>query len=258
MKYHTYCPRCGAEFTAEHHSAGSLICACGWADTTTEVKAEASHQKRSIQIMTGFAFLFVAGLVHVGSWGNHAFSIPFTKAAELTGLLSTDGYRELAKTCVELNKWSCAEDAYLGAATAGFVEGYAQLGSLDARLNQPAKALQAYAAYEKSGGREQLPLIAFAKLLEGANQDAEATRVYEKSIQVKPEVLAVQATSGLVRIMIKQGHYTEAYERILAFHGSAENAGGYLNTEAAQLQKQLGETASKAIEKKAQKHVAQI
>ncbi len=254
MKFHTFCPRCALEFTNEHHSVGNLSCACGWIDTTGDEKAAQLIEKKTIHVMLAFGAIFTAGLLHVGSWGNYALSIPFTKAAQFTGMLSSDGYRDLAKSCIQLNKWTCAEDAYTSLATErGQVEGFAELGSLDARLNKPADALRAYAAYEKNGGHDSKALLQFGKLLETANQDAEATRIYEKSIVSNPASLPIQATTGIVRLMMKQGRYSEAYERIVAFHESAENAGGYLNTEAAQLQKQLGETATAKIEKKSSK-----
>jgi len=251
MKMHTFCPRCGTEFTSQHQAAGHLICGCGWFDESVDELATKKIEKKTIKAMMIFGVVFVAGFCHLGSWGNRAFSIPFTKAAQIAGMLSADGYRELAKTCIDLNKWSCAEEAYLGLATKrGDVEGLAQLGSLDARLNKPVDALAAYNAYEKRGGHESMALLQFAKLLETTSQDADAFRLYEKSIQAKPEALPVQATTGIVRLLMKQGRYTEAYERILAFHESAENAKGYMNTEAAQLEKQLGETAVHQLEKK--------
>lgn len=251
MKFHSFCPRCGIEFTHEHHSSGSLICSCGWFDDTNETKAAHKIENTSMKAMAVFGVLFVAGFMHLGSWGNHAFSIPFTKAAQITGLLSADGYRDLAKTCIELNKWSCAETALVELATErGDVEGLAQAGSLFAKLNNQQKSLSFYASYEKAGGKNAMSLLNYAKVLETSSQDNEATRVYEKSIAANPQALPVQATSGIVHILIKHGQYEDAYERILSFRDSAENANGYLNVEAGQLQKQLGEKVIAQIEKK--------
>jgi hypothetical protein len=251
MKFHSFCPRCGTEFTQEQSSTGSVICGCGWFDETTEIQATHKIENNTIKAMAAFGAVFILGFAHISSWGNYSLSIPFTKAAELTGMLSPDGYRNLAKTCIELNKWSCAENAYTELATErGDVQGFAQLGSLDGRLSKPQQAIAAYQAYEKAGGRDAMALLNYAKILEASAQDAEAQRVYEKSILAKPEALPVQATTGIVRLQIKHGQYVEAYERILAFHDSAENANGYMNTESAQLQKQLGEKVIAQLEKK--------
>ncbi len=251
MKFHSFCPLCGTEFNQEHLASEPAICACGWFDHSPEIQAAHKIENNSIKAMLVFGVLFTLGFAHVSSWGNHALVIPFTKVAEMTGLLSTEGYRDLAKTCIELNKWSCAETAYTELAQdRGVVEGYALVGALDARLNKIPQSIVAYQAYEKSGGKDSLALLHFAKILEASAQDTEATRIYEKSIAAKPEALPVQATTGLVRLMIKHGQYVKAYERILAFHDSAENANGYLNTEVAQLQKQLGEKVVAQLDKK--------
>ena len=232
-------------------TSGSAICTCGWFDHSTEIQATHKIETNSIKVMLVFGVLFTLGFAHITSWGNHSLSIPFTKVAELTGLMSPDGYRDLAKTCIELNKWSCAETAYVELAQAGgVIEGYALAGSLDARLNKIPQSVAAYQAYEKAGGKDAVALLNFGKILEASAQDNEATRIYEKSIAAKPDALPVQATTGIVRLMIKHGQYTEAYERILAFHDSAENANGYMNTEAAQLQKQLGEKIVSQLDKK--------
>jgi tetratricopeptide (TPR) repeat protein len=251
MKSHSFCPRCGNEFNQEHFAAETVICACGWFDDSTEIQATHKIENSTIKAMLVFGVLFTLGFAHVTSWGNHALSIPFTKAAQVTGLLSVDGYRGLAKTCVELNKWSCAEEAYTELAhDRGVVEGYSLAGSLDARLNKIPQAIADYQAYEKAGGNESMAILNYAKILEASGQDNEASRLYEKSIAAKPDALPVQATTGLVRLMIKHGQYVEAYERLLAFHESAENANGYMNTETSQLQKQLGEKVIAQIEKK--------
>jgi tetratricopeptide (TPR) repeat protein len=251
MNFHSFCPRCGTEFAPEQFATGSVICSCGWFDDTVQTHASHKTENSTIKAMAAFGFIFVAGFLHIGSWGNYALSIPFTKAAQVTGLLSADGYRGLAKTCITLNKWTCAETALVELATdRGDVEGYAQAGSLYSKLNNPQKAISFYAAYEKAGGKNAMSLLSYAKALEAAGQDNEATRVYEKSIAANPLALPVQATSGIVHIQLKHGQYVEAYERILSFHESAENANGYLNVESGQLQKQLGEKTIAQIEKK--------
>ena len=105
---------------------GHIVCSCGWIDDSPVETALKANEKKSIRAMAIFGVLFVAGFCHLGSWGSHAFSIPFTKIAQITGTLSAEGYHNLAQTCIDLNKWSCAENAYLDLATSrGDVEGLA-------------------------------------------------------------------------------------------------------------------------------------
>lgn len=251
MKYHSFCPLCGGELTNEQHSTGVAICGCGFADTTPTEVAIKKTEKTSIQIMLGFSVVVAVGFGYLQSWGQYATSMPFTKLAQMTTGLSNQGYRDLAKACIELNKWSCAEEAYIELTTqAGDIQGFAELGSLRNRLKQPEGALQAYEAYEKRGGKDAFSLVQYGKLLEAANRDEEAFKIYEKSIVASGEALPVQATSGIVRLLMKQGRYEEAYIQVVTFHESAQNASGYLNTELAQLQQQLGQVAARKIEKR--------
>jgi tetratricopeptide (TPR) repeat protein len=254
MKFHSFCPRCSSELTTEHHSTGVAICACGWADDSPTEVAIKKTEKTSIQAMVAFSVLVAVGFGHLQSWGQYATSIPFTKLAQMTTGLSAQGYRDLAKACIELNKWSCAEEAYIELTTvAGDIQGFAELGSLRNRLKQPEGALQAYEAYEKKGGKDAFSLVQYGKLLEAARRDDDAMKMFEKSIANSGEALPVQATTGIVQLLMKQGRYEEAYMRVIAFHESAQNASGYMNTELAQLQQQLGSVAARKIEKRVSK-----
>lgn len=254
MKYHSFCPRCGSELTNEQHSTGVAICACGFSDETPTAESIKKTEKTSIQIMLVFSAVVAVGFGYLQSWGQYATTMPFTKLAQMTTGLSPQGYRDLAKACIELNKWACAEEAYIELTTqAGDIQGFAELGSLRNRLKQPEGALQAYEAYEKRGGKDAYSLVQYGKLLEAANRDQDATTVYEKSIASSGDALPVQATNGIVRILMKQGRYEEAYVRVITFHESAQNASGYMNTELAQLQQQLGQVAARKIEKRVSK-----
>ncbi len=52
-------------------------------------------------------------------------------------------------------------------------------------------------------------------------------------------MLPIAATGAIVRILMKQGQYTEARTRITEFHKSADNAKGYLNTELTQIEQAI-------------------
>jgi len=254
MKFHSFCPRCASELTTEHHSTGVAICPCGFADNTPTEKAIKKTEKTSIKAMLVFGVLMTVGFGHAQSWGKYASSIPFTKLAQMTTGLSAQGYRDLAQACIELNKWSCAEEALIELKTeGGDIQGLAELGSLRNRLGKPEAALQAYEAYEKQGGKDPHSLLLYGKTLEAAHKDAEAFKIYEKSIANSGESLPSQATNGIVRLLMKEGRYEEAYVRIITFHESAQNATGYMNTELAQLQGLLGQVAAAKIAKRVSK-----
>lgn len=232
------CPRCNAEIGPENRQTGLAICgSCGWTDPSQTIHSAESNERKSIAIMVFMGLVMVLSFGHLVSWGSYAFQAPFMKLGEMTGMISKQGLHELADACVHLNKWACAKNAYLGIyKSKGDVEGIAELAYLQARLNETEAALSTYASYVKLGGKDGESLLRYGKLLEVANRTEDSIRMYEASIAARPELLPVQATTAIVRLLIKQGKYVEARERIVSFHGSAGNAKGFLNTELTQIE----------------------
>lgn len=243
MAFHGNCPQCGSNIPSERYGTGYAICECGWFDVSSRDLAQKQSEKKVIHVLIGASVVMVLMYAHLLSWGSYAVSIPFTKLAQLTGTLSKSGYEELAQACIELNKWDCAKDAYVGVyRKTGDPSGLSSLAHLQSRLNERDAALSSYAAYVKSGGNDGVALLRYAKLLEERGNSEQAIAIYEKSIAARPDILPVQATTAIVRHLIKKGQYEDAYARILAFHESAGNAKGYLNTERLQLEEALGQS----------------
>lgn len=241
MHVHGFCPRCNQEIPSERYVTGFAICECGWFDGAPEQKARSATEKKTITAMVVAAVLFTALYGHMLNWGAYAFEIPFVKIQQLTGTLSKQGYEELADACVHLNKWSCAQDTYMDLyKQTRDPEGLARLAHLQVRLQDRNAALSSYAAYFRAQGRNGEAALEYAKLLEESGNTEMAFQYYEASIQMRPQILPVSATTAIVRLYMKQGRYQEAYDRILAFHSSAGNAKGYLNTELAQLEEYFG------------------
>ena len=260
MHVQGFCPQCNQQISSERHLTGYAICECGWFDNSARVTADKREEKKIIATMI-FSAVFMAVLYgHMLNWGSYAFKIPFVKVAQVTGLLSKDGYLELAKTCVQLNKWACAQNAYVDLYhQSGDPEGLAQLAHLQVRLSEKALAETTYATYFKVGGKNADSAIEYGQLLEDNSKFDQALSYYEKSITLRPLVLPINATTSVVRLLIKIGKYQEAYDRIVDFHASAGNAEGYLNTELAQLEPKVT-PSQKAADKPVRKRqpVAQI
>ena len=202
---------------------------------------EKELEKRAIKSMYIAAAVLVTGFMYVSSWGSYSMSLPLIKLQQITGTLSPQGYEELAQACMSLGKYDCVREAYMG----GFKKSadpifFAKLGRFEARLGSLQPSINAYGSYFKLGGTDADATIQYAKLLEEANLLDEALKFYEAAIPARPEALPIQATAGIVRVMVKQGKYKEARERIMEFHRSAGNAKGYLNTELAQLNAHFG------------------
>ena len=253
MSFYGNCPQCGTQIPQERYISGSPICACGWCDQAPAQRRDLDIEKKTIYGMIAGALAMMAFYVHMVNWGSYAFKIPFVKVAQVTGMLSIEGHRELAQACITLNKWSCARNAYLDIyRSKRDVQGLADLAHLEVRLGESQAAVAAYAAYFQAGGKNGIAALEYGKVLETTGQVDQAVQYYETSIQDRPEKLPIQATAGIVRILMKKGDYEKAYQRIIAFHNSSENAKGFLNTELAQLEKQLGSQASARLKKAAQ------
>lgn len=237
--YFTLCPYCGTDLKAKQFGLiGPLTCQCGWVDPSSEkVKRAAAERQTVIKIVVvGIALLF--GFFHMMSWGNYAFKIPFVRAQQAVGLLSADGYWELAQVCVNLNKWSCAENAHERAFTKSNNPAYLEkLAKLQTKLEKPSDAVATYYRYFEAGGKDGEAMLSYAKLLESQSRTKEAIKYYELSIKARPDRLPVRATAAIVKILIKQNQLREARARLVAFHRSAGNSESYLQDELAQVDK---------------------
>jgi tetratricopeptide (TPR) repeat protein len=272
MSFQGFCPRCGTQIPRDRLTSTSVVCQCGWSDATSFAKAKQAQEKNVTAILVGAAVLMMLSYAHLANWGGYATRIPLIKAAQITGSLNKSGYIELAEACITLNKWDCAHDAYLTAyRNSGDPLTLAALAHLQTRLGDKQSALSTYATYyqvssqlaplttkttatgnstanasepmavanpEEASKRSEA-LLRYAVLLDQSGRDDEAIQIYEASIAARTDVLPVRATSGIVRILMEKGRYEEAHARVTAFHNSAGNAKGYLNTELAQLESRL-------------------
>lgn len=224
------CTYCGSDLKQDFRNVA--FCSCGWVDRKSEKAVIQETDKRTSKriIMIGVGLAVFMG--HLFNWGGFAFRIPFVRAQQVTGVLSAEGYDELAQICTQLNKWSCAENAYNQEfkkskdATA-----LLKLAKLQQKLDKKSDAAKSYERYFAAKGDDGVAMIDLGNLLVDQKRFAEALKLFERSIAKRPDTLPVRATSGIVKTMMKQGRYRDARARLVAFHKSAENAPSYLNVE---------------------------
>lgn len=231
------CPRCNSQL----HTGSLSICQnCGWFESSNQVSARIAAENKTIKIMVGTAVTLLLVAAHMLNWGSHAYSIPGLKLGQWTGMLSVQGYDELAQACVELGKFSCARTAYIENFQKNRTpEPLAKLARLQVRLQETQAAAVTFDSYFKNGGKDGEAAILYGQILEQAGQDNEAIRFYQLSITARPDQLPIAATGALARIFMKQGRYEEAFTLLTEFQGSAGNAKGYLNTELGQVTQAL-------------------
>lgn len=246
MEFQGFCPACSQNIEKDRFVGVGAICRCGWVDTSQEKKQAEAHSKKLKKTFVGVGLAICGLYMFRLSWGPHAWEVPFLEVESVSGLMSSDGYQKFADICIDLNRWTCAEESYLAMyRSSRNPDAFAKLGKLEFALKRPEKAAQFYGAYYKNGGSNPDVAFEFAQVLEQTHQVDEALKYYQISINARPQTLPVFATSNMVRLLMTNNRAAEAYEKILIFHESAENANGYLNAEATECENALGAKAVK-------------
>lgn len=230
MSYLATCPSCESELKANFINFFS--CKCGWHDQKAEKAVEENAEKRATKVFVVTAIGFIMMFMHTFTWGQHAFTIPFARVKQVTGMLGADGYKDLAAMCVSVGKYECAENAYdQQFALTKDPESLLNLANLQRRQKKVKEAIASYDRYFKAKGDNGDAMLNYARLLEQNKQDDEAVKYYMASIKARPQIVPVQATSGIVRIYMGQKKYGKAFERLNAFHRSSSTARDYLGDE---------------------------
>ena len=245
-------PNAGNNFSNDSYFGEDAICKCGYISNTTQKKAEMRQQSKLIKIFIGTTIGLSIVLGQMMVWGPYLFTAPVLKLGETLGVLSSGGYEDLISICSERNRWTCAESAYqkICIEMAVGTRKLWRAGRISKcklkSLSKPRKSTKPIIAMVAT-------MLKFLMLTDKCFEELEvpqAQQYYQRSIEQNPGKLSVGATSGLVRILMKNGNYEQAREVLEQFFASAENAKGYMNMEWAQLEKILGP------EKPKSKHVA--
>lgn len=239
MQNFRICPQCDQHLTSENH-VGIFLCSCGWSDRASELAAKKTLERNtSVYLMASMAVLIMA-FSHVVSWGGYSLSAPVLKIGKLAGLLSVEGYDRLAEACLATGRFECAQGAYLRSFEESKQTGeLLKLAKLQMRLGENVKSRDTYLQYFKVGGKDQRAMVKLGNLLESEKNYAKALKTYQQAylatLKASKSELPVEAMSGIVRVLMKQGRHREVYARIIKFHNSSETAKGYLNAELAQV-----------------------
>jgi tetratricopeptide (TPR) repeat protein len=239
MQSFRICPQCDHHLTSENH-VGVLLCSCGWNDRASEQTAKKAMEKTtSVYLIASMAVLVMA-FSHLVSWGAYSLSAPVLKVGKVAGLLSINGYNQLADACLATGRFDCAEGAYARSFEEFKQSGeLLKLAKLQLRLGENAKSRESYLLYFKAGGKDQRAMVKLGNLLEADKNYAKALKTYQQayvaSLKNSKTELPIEAMSGIVRVLMKQGRHREVYARIIKFHNTSETAKGYLNVELAQV-----------------------
>lgn len=237
MVFLNVCPRCEGELKK---TASSAFCGCGWVEMRTQISAERRTEKKAIVAFMVFCSVTLLGFGHLLNWGSYAFSIPFLKAAQISGTASKQTLETIITACAVNGKWSCVEQTHIDLYRAtNDAEVVAKLASIQTKLAKEAQALSSYESYVQVGGKNPEALLSYAKLLEKSGNAEKAIVTYEAAVAAQTERLPVRAMTGLVRLLISQRRLQDAFDKIQKFYDTAENANGYFVAEMEQLESAL-------------------
>lgn len=235
------CPRCGGQIHNHVQSVGLSVCkSCGWFESRNQLTSQVQNENRTMVALAVAAVTTLLVIAHSINWGQYSLEIPFLKTGQVFGILSQKSYDRLASICVDLGKYSCARTAYIDSFQNNHTpEPLAKLARLQVSMQETQVAMVTMAAYFRNGGKDADAAFLYGQLLEQSGNETEALKMYQASIQARPETLPIAATGAIIRILMKQGQYEDAHQRILEFQASAGNAKGYLNTELNQVEQAL-------------------
>jgi tetratricopeptide (TPR) repeat protein len=244
MVFNGACRACGKEIPSQRILGNTVVCECGWAASNAMATNMQKISKQTVIAFVIASCLVFIGFVHSFNWGRHAYSIPFLKTAQILGMSSPAGLESIIEACRERGKWACVHDTSfeLFEKTKN-PQPLGRLAVFYSRLNQPQLAVSVFEAYVKAGGNESGIAFEYGQILEKTNQREQAISWYDKSMATSGDRLPVRAMTALVRILMQDRRYEEAYERIVAFHGSAGNATSYFTTELSELERLLPKAA---------------
>jgi tetratricopeptide (TPR) repeat protein len=183
--------------------------------------------------------LLIAFESHV--WGPFVLELPALKGRQMIGKLDIKGYEKIIEICKKREKISCVKSTYKEMYVQHReIEALAELAQFEFQLHETDAALTNFKTYFLQGGKNPKVFLQYGLALEQGSDFDQAKKYFKLSIDNNPEKLSSQATQELIRIAVQQEKFEEAQSLIHHFWASAENAKGYFNREASQIQKVLG------------------
>lgn len=198
-------------------------------------------QKSVIGTMIAIGLVMILCFFHMMSWGKHATSIIPLKVKTSLNMGSASDFRKLAQACADTGRFDCAEQSYLYEyEISRDTEVVGELAAFQLKSENYEGAANTFVKYYQLDGKNPNYAFFYGQTLEKLGQKDRAARAYHLSIKQNPDMLSLNATSALVRLLMSEGKFTQAHKVVTQFHSGAENAKGYLNEEAKLLNNKFG------------------
>ena len=202
------CPRCGGKLK----SAGQTqFCRCGWS-RSAERESE-KLQKKVVTAMFVSACVFSGIVFHLFQWGGHGMSI------------IAAGPEKKLEICMELKKFPCVEKAYKQLFEKTGNEKYlSQLGLLQFRKGDYAKAGEAYSRYFANGGRDYKAAHYHAHSLVQTNDIDGASARFEAILAGRKNTLLVTVMESYLTALTSHNRTNKACEVLSRAEAKAQHS----------------------------------
>jgi tetratricopeptide (TPR) repeat protein len=236
-----HCPACGDNIPQDRYVGESVICRCGWSNSTKAKKEVAKQTDRTILAIAVFAAFIVASFIQVVNWDKYFFSIIPLKSKQMLSLASTTDFVRIAEICMERKKFDCAEQAYFGAYEANpkDLTHLEKLGDLQVRQELMLSATKTYDTYFASGGANIDAKYNYAKALAATNNTEKAEQYFREVLMAKPDTLQITVTRHYIEMLVKNNDLQKAKRVIEHFRKQGFNTSLFMKKEYEEIQQKL-------------------
>lgn len=228
------CNRCRQEIAVERTRLSPIVCDnCGQVASRNEYHVEEGIQRSFTVITAVSSAAIIAVFVALASWGSYALTGPLLKLREWTWTHSKASTTRLADICMELKKYSCAEEALESLykkqkdASAGLRLGKLQMQQKRYRL--AAETYKSYFAQKRPTNLEAHYL--YGRALAEMGQIDAAARQFDIVLRAKPDVLQVTVAQNYVRYLVQANRVAQARQVIQRIRSRGQTASMFMDSE---------------------------
>lgn len=194
----------------------------------SEIDAQIDKANNRTIVIVSAVIVLVA--VHLATWGSYSLEIRYLQLRDLTGLASASSMDRMAKICVELKKYSCAEYAYSREAQIdkNQISKFAEYQMSRRKFKEAAQSLRNHLRTAK---KDTTAMLTYAKVCGELGQIDEAARYYEHIIGSQARVLQPEVVKAYVKDLAKAKRYSQAQAVILRARKTHARASRFMEQE---------------------------
>ena len=231
MTHFGTCPRCQSVLEKDQVFSGISVCHCGWTGSDTQEDFEKQKDTQVIKALVGFA-LAIALVLGFSVWtkSSHGF-LPYTEFKISLNLATVKDAEKLANVCRTQKNIACVKDAYLYLASKDLLKRNDWMKELARTLyfmGDYPSSVQAYSSYFNATGvaaseKDEQSQYYYAKSLEKSGATKDAIMHYKEVLTYDKDSINLNATKGLVQLLISERRYKEARAIIRKFKRSTRS-----------------------------------